>query len=236
MIKCMTSAAELEAEVKRVGMLPYFRNSIPGFSVEENVPEDLLWDVGRGPWMWKGTVVRNWEAAYGKFFRRKAGYIALELLPHFINYRRTTLPLEVNPIEAGIYNVLVEHESLLSRDLKDLSGHTPKRENQQKLTPIERMIARQAPKGARDLGFDTRIARLQMAGRVVIADFEYKLDRHGESYGWGVARYTTPEALYGPGITDTGGCSPEDSFQILLATLRRAMPGAEIPKLAAMIR
>lgn len=236
MIKTMTSAAELEAEVMRAGMLPYFRNNIRGFSVEENVPDDLLWDIERGPWMWKGTVVRNWEAAYGKFFRRKAGYISLELLPHFINYRRTTLSLELNPIEADIYKVLVEHESLLSRELKDLSGHTPKRENRQKLTPIERMIAREAPKGARDLGFDTRIARLQMAGRVVIADFEYKLDRYGNSYGWGVARYTTPEALYGPEVADVGGCSPEDSFQILLGALRRAMPEAEIPKLAGIIR
>ena len=32
----------------------------------------------------------------------------------------------------------------------------------------------------------------------MIADFEYNIDRHGNPYGWGVARYTTPEALYGP--------------------------------------
>ena len=37
-----------------------------------------------------------------------------------------------------------------------------------------------------------------MEKRLVIADFEYSIDRHDNRYGWGIARYTTPETLYGP--------------------------------------
>ena len=32
---------------------------------------------------------------------------------------------------------------------------------------------------------------------VVIGDFDYMRDKFGKEYGWGVARYTTPEALFG---------------------------------------
>lgn len=44
---------------------------------------------------------------------------------------------------------------------------------------------------------DPILMRLQMEMRLVIADFEYSIDRHGNRYGWGIARYTIPETLYG---------------------------------------
>lgn len=44
---------------------------------------------------------------------------------------------------------------------------------------------------------DPILTRLQMEMRLVIADFEHSIDRHGNRYGWGIARYTTPETLYG---------------------------------------
>lgn len=223
-MKPITSSQALEELVLHTGVLPYFRNKISGFSIEEIVPHDILWSLTDGPWMWKGKLVRDWRVAYGKFFTRKAGYIALDLLPDFINLRRSQYDLEANPLEAHILEVLREHESLLSRALKDLSGFTRPRRPEPKLSPLERMIERSAPKGARDMGFDTRIMRLQMAGYVVIADFEYKVDRHGDTYGWGVARYTTPEALYGDEILNVEGRTPEQSYMRLHQRLKAALP------------
>ena len=52
------------------------------------------------------------------------------------------------------------------------------------------------------LGFDTRITRLQMQCYVVIGDFDYMRDKFGKEYGWGGARYTTPEALFGAGFME----------------------------------
>ena len=223
-MKPITTSYELEELVLRTGILPYFRNKISGFSIEETVPEPILWDLADGPWIWKGTLVRGWRVAYGKFFNRKAGYIALDLLADFINLRRSHYYLAANPLESHILDVLREHESLLSRELKDLSGFTRRRKAAPRLSPLERMIERSATRGARDLGFDTRIMRLQMAGYVVIADFEYKTDRHGDTYGWGVARYTTPEALYGLEACDAAGRTPEQSYMRLYERIKDALP------------
>ena len=55
-----------------------------------------------------------------------------------------------------------------------------------------------------------------MGMRVVIADFEYNIDRHGRPYGWGVARYTVPERLYG---SLDAGCTPEEVRRRIAAQL-----------------
>ena len=59
--------------VRTFGIVPFFRNSIPGFSIEEHaVPsvwysgEDADWPV----WDWKGPVICEAGCAYGKFFEK----------------------------------------------------------------------------------------------------------------------------------------------------------------------
>lgn len=221
----MTTAADLQRQVLEIGMLPYFAHRIPGFSVEENVPPDILWRVYDGPWDWKGTVIREWKVAYGKFFKRKAGYISLDLLPDFLNLRRALFPLERHAGEKRIYDILVANDSLLSSEYKALSGFARKKAAVPgNLTPIEKMLERKASRQRRDVGFDTLVARLQMGGWVVIADFEYKHDRQGNRYGWGVARYTTPEALYGDGILDVEGRTPMQSRELLVRHISAALP------------
>jgi len=218
------TADDLENLVLKAGMLPYFKNRITGFSIEENVPDDILWSLDNGPWIWKGILVRNWKVAYGKFFNRKAGYISLELLPDFINLRRSVFDFAAHPVEAHILEVLREHESLLSGELKSLSGFRQAKQQSGKATRIERFLNNRTSKGVRDMGFDTHIMRLQMAGYVVIADFEYKLDRHGNNYGWGVARYTTPEALYGCEVALADDRTPDQSYLRLYKRLKDTLP------------
>ena len=76
------------------------------------------------------------------------------------------------------------------------------------------------------------LTRLMMGMHIVIADFEYNIDRHGRPYGWGVARYTTPEALYG---RQDAGCTPEESFAAIHAHLCRILPGVSEKKLRELI-
>lgn len=87
---------QLEALIKEWGFLPFFNNVIPGFSIEEMTPPELLFgeDFENGPWQWKGPIIANWESAYGKFFQKKAGYVSLEWLPDFMNWRRSLYPLK----------------------------------------------------------------------------------------------------------------------------------------------
>ena len=62
-----------------------------------------------------------------------------------------------------------------------------------------------------------------MEMRLVIADFEHSIDRHGNRYGWGIARYTTPETLYGPLRTER---TPAESFERICEHLRHLFPDA----------
>ncbi len=45
--------------IGRMGFLPLFKNSIPGFSVEENVDPSIWFTNKPGPWEWKGPVIRE---------------------------------------------------------------------------------------------------------------------------------------------------------------------------------
>lgn len=87
---------QVEEIIREWGFLPFFKNGIEGFSIEEMTPPELLFgdDFNQGPWGWKGPIIAKWESAYGKFFKGKAGYVSLEWLPDFINWRRSAYPLK----------------------------------------------------------------------------------------------------------------------------------------------
>ncbi len=194
----LKSADELERAVLDVGILPYFACCIEGYSVEEMCVPDLLWDLDAGPWIWKGDVARRCTCAYGKFLHRKAAYISLELLPHFINYRRYIYccgnPADIKR-DRELLKYLQDNESLLSREWKKLGGF------------VKKSI------------FDNIVTRLQMGGYVVIADFEYRYDAKGDRQGIGVARYTTPEALFGNDII-LHDVLPTQSLEIIVNRLK----------------
>lgn len=88
------SQEQVEEIIHEWGFLPFFKNGIEGFSIEEMTPPELLFgdDFNQGPWGWKGPIIAHWESAYGKFFKGKAGYVSLEWLPDFINWRRSVYP------------------------------------------------------------------------------------------------------------------------------------------------
>ena len=60
--------------IHRVGFLPLFSNSIPGFSIEEHVPGDHWWtgDPEIDPWEWRQILAGDESIAYGKFFNKTA--------------------------------------------------------------------------------------------------------------------------------------------------------------------
>ena len=77
--------------IHEFGFLPFFANSIEGFSIEEHITRDCWYDSDDGvwnAWEWKGPVIRETGCGYGKFFEKKACYISPEWFPDFANYRR----------------------------------------------------------------------------------------------------------------------------------------------------
>ena len=234
----ITKQHQLERLIREWGFMPFFKNGIEGFSIQELTPPELLFgdDFENGPWQWKGPIIANWECAYGKFFDKKAGYVSLEWLPDFMNWRRSLLPLEGFDADARhIHEVLVEHESLLSKRLKVESGFS--------LSRRKTMFNPEDPSAPivnkhNGTAFDSLIAQLQMGTHVCIADFEYQVSRSGETYGWGVARYCTPEAMYPdlfPIADRVDGRTPEDSRKRIIAHITELFPAVSLKKIEKLV-
>lgn len=230
--------SQLESLIKEWGFMPFFKNSIEGFSIEEMTPPELLFgdDMENGPWQWKGPIISNWESAYGKFFRGKAGYISLKWFPDFMNWRRSVYPIDKESDESRrILEVLVENESMLSKQLKVASGFTLSRKKTKfnPDDPTEPIVNKN-----NGMAFDGLIGQLQMGTHVCIADFEYLISKKGEPYGWGVARYCTPEAMYPdlfPIKDNVDGRSPEESRERIINHLCGLFPDVDRKKIDKLI-
>lgn len=227
-----------------MGFLPFFKNEIPEFSVEEFTPANLWFsDENEGPWEWKGPVLRNGNCAYGKLFQKKAGFVSMEWFPDLANYRRARYGLKEDPLENMerlIYDTVVEHESLLSKEIKALCGFR-KKQVKKNANPFDSWVSPEVKALLTDdkpkkEGFETVITRLQMGTWLIVADFEYLYNKHGDPYGWGIARYTTPEALFGKNRILVGSHrSPEESKQCLTEYLTQLLPQATDAQILNMI-
>ncbi len=193
--------------VGELGFLPLLPNRVPGFSAEECCPPEIMNDRdAEGPWEWKGPVLRGRTCMYGKLFDGRAGYVSLEWLPDLANYRRDGYDFDArfddglaSLRDRTVYNALAGAGELLSVDLRKKCG-----------------VVR---------GFDDSLARLQAQCYVAASDFVYRRDRNGREYGWGVAKYATPEELFGPElVTSAYSRDPEESFKRILAHLRQVLP------------
>ena len=81
---------ELVNWINEIGFLPLFGNEVTGFSAEEHTSSKYWWTGNRreDPWEWREIIAASGKVAYGKFFGNKAGFISVDWLPYFANYRR----------------------------------------------------------------------------------------------------------------------------------------------------
>lgn len=209
--------------VERVGFLPFFKNRIPGFSLEECCPRELWFsDTVDGPWEWKGPIARTGRCVYGKLFSGKAGFVSREWLPDFANFRRDGYDFDARfddglaaMKDKAVFEAVEKSGAILSKDLKELTG-----------------FGRGGIKG-----FDTVITRLQMQTYVIIRDFVYMRDKYGRTYGWGVAQYSTPEALFGYDFVSSAyERDPMESRQRVLDHLRAVIPDASRGEVEKLIK
>lgn len=195
------------------GIIPYFANSIPGFSIEEHVSPEVWFSAEEGVWEWKGPVIRESECAYGKFFENKAAFVSMEWFPDLANYRRDGYDFDArfddglaSLREKELYDLLAEYEPILSKGLKVRGNYSKDGKK----------------------GFDSLITRLQRLGYTVISDFVYMQDKNGKEYGWGVSEYSTPEKLFKERFTDyVYTRSPQQSWKKLYDHLKEMFPDAD---------
>ena len=218
------SAGELAALVREIGYLPRFRCEIAGFSLEDCTPAGSWFVKGvEGPWEWREEIAAGGEIAYAKLFNKKAGFISREWYPDFANYRRDGYDFDAryddglaSMASKRIMDVLLEHEAgLLSSDLKALSGF--------------------AVKGAK--GFDTAMTLLQMQTYITASKFEYKQDKHGRPYGWGIGRYAVSEHVFGADyVTSRYSDQPVGSRERIMEHTAKLFPEAGAKQLEKVLK
>jgi len=214
---------DLEAAIDEYGIVPFFKNSIPGFSISEHVdPRVWFSEDDVGVWEWKGPVIRQCRCAYGKLFEKKAAFVSREMYLDLANWRRDGYDFDARFddglatwADKALFELVDANAPALSTYLKRLGNYR---------------------KGGRT-GFDASITRLQAQGYVLTDDFVYAVDRRGNTYGWGTAEYTTPEKFWGAEFTEkVYQRTPEESYQRLLAHLAGLFPGEKESALHRFLR
>lgn len=228
------SRETLAQAVEVFKILPFFPNNIKGLSIEEMCAPGMLFggNYDEGCWEWKGPVIRKHIAAYGKFFRRKAGFVSKDLLPYFLNYRRSVYPVRSGTTEEMLLEIIRENDSLTSTELKQLIFGGKKRRKWDEL-PEEDLLPFSPVKRK---SLESPLQRLQMGGWILISDFEYKKTKTGERYGWGVARYSTPELFFGDELAINKELSTEESLDFIIQQVKKIWPTVTRKSIAILLK
>ena len=223
---CIHTVEEAISYINRVGFLPLFKNSIPGFSLEEHTAPEVWWceDPDRDPWIWREQIARSGRVAYGKFFDRKAGFLSLEWLPIFANYRR----------DGYDFDALWDDELASVRQKKIMDLYAEGREAAEYYSYELRQKAGFGSGGEK--GFEGVLTKLQMQTYLCIRDFRQRVNRRGEGYGWPIAIYCTPEHLWGyEAVTAAYREEPEESGRRIAEAMRERYPGVTGAQLKRLI-
>ncbi|MBT2292983.1 hypothetical protein J7E73_28495 [Paenibacillus albidus] len=220
----ITDAQQLADLVREIGFLPLFRCEIAGFSLQECTPANR-WFVKdmEGPWEWREVLAADGEIAYAKLFHKKAGFISREWYPDFANYRRDGYDFDARYDDGlatlqskRIIDILDGHgEGLLSTDLKRLAGF--------------------GKDGAS--GFDSAMTNLQMQTYITAKNFQYKQDKHGRPYGWGIGCYALSENVFGAEwVTSRYSVKPKESRELIVNHVAELFPGAAVKQIEKVIK
>ena len=204
----------LEA-IKAYGIIPFFENTIPGYSIEELTPSNLWFtDENLGPWDWKVDVVQSGEIVYGKFLcGGKSAFATPEWYAHLRNWRRSQE--KYNPTAEGrkVLRLIDKEGSCVSRQVREL-------------LKVKKSKS------------DSILASLMNGTRLIIGDIQRVYRGPNLEYkGWQTASYCAPESIFerpgedfGPwhigGCTLKCGCSPEESYAKLKNHIKELFPEA----------
>ena len=205
------NAESMYGTIQEWGLIPFFENVIPGYSIEELTPARYWFDGeedGLGPWDWKIECVRSGEIAYGKFLLGgKAAFATLPWYRELRNYRLSLPKYQPDAVQQQILDYVDAHGAITVREVRRLLG-------------VKKSAA------------DAQITRLQMQCRLVTGELQRVYRGKDLHYsGWQIASFCRPEDLFEapafPGLAGFPGaaaghplepdCSPAESFERLCA-------------------
>lgn len=84
------SAESMIALIREVGIIPFFKNPVRWWSIQELTHPDWWFSTSDelGPWDWKVDAVRE-GIVYGKYFARRAAFATAPMYGHLMNWRRS---------------------------------------------------------------------------------------------------------------------------------------------------
>ena len=226
----IASAEAMLDVIRQLGIVPFFENVIPGYSIEEmTAPEnwfDTQEDLSYTPWDWKIPCVQSGEIAYGKFLLNgKAAFATVEWYRELRNYRQSLEKYRPDADQQQVLDYLAANGSIGIKEIRGLLG-------------VKKSAA------------DALITRLQMQCRVVTGDITRVYRGPDLHYnGWQVSSFCTPESLFcvdalpGPGGFPFGEArtldvdhSPAESLALLVEHIRSISPAATDKQILKMLQ
>ncbi len=225
----VTSAEAMLETILELGIVPFFANVIPGYSIEEMTPAQNWFDTQENltytPWDWKIPCVQSGDVAYGKFLLGgKAAFASIEWYAELRNYRQAQPKYQPDHAQQQILEYLEQNGSIGIKEVRGLLG-------------IKKGQA------------DALICKLMQQCRVVTGDIIRVYRGPDLSYnGWQTSSFCTPEALFDkPAVPffagfDAGddtplevGHSPEESYRLLTEKIRSLAPEATDKEIAKLL-
>lgn len=209
----VTSPETMLATIRRLGIVPFFANHIPGYSIEELTPPDQwISHETLGPWDWKVDVVNSGEIMYGKFLcGGKSAFATIRWYRELMNWRRAQEKYRPEGMQRMVVEAIAREGGMTSKQLRSLCG-------------------------LKKSAMDALMTKLQMATQVVIGNIERVYNGPTLSYkGWQHASFCRPDELLDEPVFFFGGktphpvrpaatASPEASWEALAEHIRSLVP------------
>jgi len=218
----VTGPEAMVETIMELGIVPFFENVIPGYSIEEMTPRENWFDTQENllytPWDWKIACVQSGDIAYGKFLLGgKAAFATVQWYRELRNYRQSLPKYQPSAPEQQVLNYLLENGSIGIKEVRGLLG---------------------VKKGPAD----ALMTRLMMQCRVVTGDITRVYRGPDLHYnGWQFSSFCEPEALFdsAAGVPFFAGFtasqedhglsvkhSPQESYERLQAHILKLCPHA----------